>query len=888
LHLNIRGKETAQGGKKLLIFHHKSERRMIQFSRSGRLITKILLALGGAIAAPVFAQSVPFRPPAVPLVTTDPYLSIWSAADHLNDRNTTHWTGHVQSLLSAIRVDGKPFRIMGRDPHDAPVLPQMSLSVMPTTTVYQFEGAGVHVTLTFLTPLLPHNLNLMGRPLTYLTWQVRSTDGQTHSIQLLDSTSSELSVENNKQAVTWGRESAGDLTLLKVGSQQQRRLGNPGDDTRIDWGYAYTGARSDQSTSAIGGMKELLASFAESGKLPSNDDTRQPRSVNDDQPICAFVFDLGQVSTDSVSRQVMVAYDEVESILYFGKPLQPYWRRNGDGPAELFQKATTDYAGLVPRCEQFDQELVGDARRLGGDSYANIIALAYRQAWAGCGLAADSHKQPLLFTKENTSNGDIATVDVIFPMDPIWVLLSPSLAKASLVSNLMYSASPHWKFANAPHDLGTYPVVSGRDDGGEGMPVEESGNIIILCDAIAQEEGSAKWVAQWWPQLTQWARYLEKYGLDPEDQLCTDDFMGHLAHNANLSIKAILGLAAYGDMCRMRGDTEDADRYMNLARTDARHWVKVADAGDRSLLAFDKPGTWSQKYNLVWDKILGLNIFPPEVAAKEIAYYKTQLQPYGLPLDSRTKLTKTDWSLWSATLATDPADFRAIVDPIAEYLNETTSRVPLVDSYETDNVDSNGMHARPVIGGIFIKLLSDKPTWEKWSHGDQQPVGNWSPLPKPPKVVEIVPDARTLGAVWKYTTAAPEGDGWTKPDFNADGWKSGRSGFGTQGTPGAVIGTRWDTDDIWIRRQIRLPENLDPAKVQFVVYHDEDVEIYVDGVLGTTEKGFNGAYLPMTISEDAKALLKPGATVTIAAHCHQTVGGQDLDIGLANVVPSPE
>src|SRR5579872_1084592 len=202
---------------------------MNQVSRGCRCIVKILISVTGTIAAPVFAQPVAFRPPAVPLVTSDPYLSIWSAADHLNDRNTTHWTGHEQSLLSVIRVDGKALRIMGRDPHDAPALPQVSLSVMPTTTVYQFEGSGVHVTLTFLTPLLPHDLDLMSRPLTYLTWQVRSTDGQSHSVQILESTSSELAVENPGQAVTWGREAAGELTLLKVGSQQQHRMGNPGD-----------------------------------------------------------------------------------------------------------------------------------------------------------------------------------------------------------------------------------------------------------------------------------------------------------------------------------------------------------------------------------------------------------------------------------------------------------------------------------------------------------------------------------------------------------------------------------------------------------------------------------------------------------------------------------
>ena len=491
---------------------------------------------------------------------------------------------------------------------------------------------------------------------------------------------------------------------------------------------------------------------------------------------------------------------------------------------------------------------MADLTKVGGEKYAKITALSYRECVAANGLAADANKQPLFFTKENTSNGDIATVDVFFPMDPIWILLSPSLAKASLVHVLMYSASPHWKFPNAPHDLGTYPFVTGRDDGGEGMPVEESGNMLILCDAIAHAEGNADFVAPWWPQLTQWAKYLEKYGLDPEEQLCTDDFMGHLAHNANLSVKAILGLAAYGDLCRMRGDKETAERYFALAKADAEHWMEVAAEGDHYRLAFDKPGTWSQKYNLVWDRILGLNIFPPSVAQKEVAHYKKMMLRYGVPLDSRTHLTKTDWSFWSATLAENRADFEAFISPIYDYLNATTVRDPIADSYVTDNISSGGMHARPVVGGFFIKMLTDRAVWKKWASRDTLKPANWAPLPSPPKVTMVVPTEQT----WRYTTQNP-GNHWTEARFRRQRLEGRPGGVRHRSARDSSATPTGQTHDIWLRREITLPEGEHPH-LQFVAYHDEDVEIYVNGVLAAEESGFTTSYVPLEISRQARAV----------------------------------
>jgi hypothetical protein len=827
------------------------------------------------------ASAEPFRPPSVPLVTFDPYLSIWSAADHLTDRPTQHWTAREQSLISLIRVDGATYRLMGNEPKSTPAFPQTGLQVTPTRSIYDFEDGKVHVTLTFMRPALPGNLDAMALPLSYITWQVRSMDGQEHDVALYDSTSSQIAVNKNDEKVAWAREKAGNLTALRVGTVEQNVLGSWGDDHRINWGYLYAAAPGAQARAAIGANETLLSAFVSDGSLPAEDDARMPRAVSDEQPVLAFAFNLGRVGAAPVTRQVIVAYDELYAIKYFGRKLLPYWRRNGATAAQMLAKASRDYPRLASQCAEFDEQLTADATKAGGAKYAQMCALAYRQCACACGLAADANKQPLFFTKENTSNGDIATVDVFFPMDPQWLLLSPALAKATLVPILSYAASWHWKFPNAPHDLGTYPIARGTDDGGEGMPVEESGNMLILCDAVAQMDGNAHFVDPWWPKLTQWAQYLEKYGLDPENQLCTDDFMGHLAHNANLSIKAILGLACYGDLCRMRGDTADATRYQQIAKTDAAHWVRVADDGDHFRLAFDKPGTWSQKYNLVWDRILGLNIFPPEVAQKEIAHYKTVMQRYGVPLDSRTKLTKTDWSFWSATLADNQADFETLTSPIYDYLNQTSARSPFVDSYETDNAHSDGMHARPVIGGVFIKMLADRDLWNKWAHADNVKVGNWAPLPEPPKVVEVIPTARSGPSVWRYTIQKPSGE-WTSPDFDASGWKEGPSSFGTAGTPGAIVRTRWDTDDIWLRRQITLPDKK-YSDLEFYVDHDEDVEIYVNGILASKESGYTTGYVPLGIRPAARALLEPNATVTLAVHCHQTEGGQNIDVGLVNV-----
>lgn len=661
------------------------------------------------------------RPPAVPLVTHDPYFSVWSAADRLTDGWTRHWTGAQQALCGLARIDGQAVRFAGAGPEDVPAMEQIAMRVYATRTAYRFEAAGVALEVTFLSPLLPFDLDVLGRPVTYITLRASSVDGRKHDVQVYVDVTGEWVVDRSHQKVTWGRARFGDLVAARIGSAEQAVLNRCGDDLRVDWGYIYLAVPSGEGEVAMVPFDAARGGFAATGALSVSDDMEMPRRADDRCPVIAAACDLGAVGADGVSRHMMLAYDDIWSLELLNRRLRPYWRRDGSGPADLLQRSEREYAGLVERCRAFDTEVEADLVRVGGERYARLCALAFRQCLAAHKLAADFDGAPVHISKENFSNGCAATVDVTYPASPFFLLFNPDLLKAQVTSILDYAASSRWPWPFAPHDLGTYPLVNGQVYGGgerteeNQMPVEESGNMLIILAALAKADGSPDYALRYWPTIEKWAAYLRDKGMDPENQLCTDDFAGHLAHNVNLSAKAIVALGAFGQLCEVAGKQAQAAEYRGVALGMAHQWVERADDGDHYRLAFDRPGTWSQKYNLVWDRILGLGLFPDEVIFKELAYYRTQMRRYGLALDNRKGYTKTDWEIWTATMASDLAEFVAIADPVCDFADSTPSRVPLTDWYETDDARQVGFQARSVIGGIFVRMLADATCWRKWA-----------------------------------------------------------------------------------------------------------------------------------------------------------------------------
>lgn len=820
------------------------------------MIKKQLLVLFAALTG-IGAVAQEKKAPSYPLITHDPYFSIWSNTDQLNHSVTKHWTGAEQSLLGVIKVDGRSYGFLGAmeqvfknvlassddqaynfkytesepagewrsaDYNDAdwksgaapfgdaehhaktewkskdlwvrrsfdlaslnlkdlslkinhddnihvylngtliyehkgwtdnkfiyvPVKPevikglkktknvlaihiintaggqgldaglvtkaplvnpilaaqQKNVNVTATQTRYEFKAGGIDLSLTFTSPLLLDDLDLISRPVSYITYKVKSNDKKVHNVEVLFNASTNIAVNTPAQEVRAESSNFGPLSILKAGTTEQPVLQKKGDNLRIDWGYMYVATpMANGATQYVVPLHNAVADFNSTAKI------KRPTSLTGTKLSLSTVLRFGKVGASPEQQYVMLGYDDLESVQFFGQNLKAYWNSEGTKSfnSELV-KANADYARLMARTNTFDAAMYKTASAAGGEKYAKLCVLAYRQAIAAHKLVKSPQGDLLFMSKENFSNGSIYTVDVTYPSAPLFLAYNPELVKGLLNGIFYYSESGKWKKPFAAHDLGTYPLANGQTYG-EDMPVEESGNMLILTTAIAKAEGNADYARKHWKTLGIWADYLSKEGFDPGNQLCTDDFAGHLARNSNLSVKAIVALGGYGQLAAQLGETAEAKKYTEMAKAMALKWMEMAKDGDHYALTFDKKGTWSQKYNLVWDKLLGLGLFPQEVYDTEVKYYLTKQNEFGLPLDSRKTYTKSDWIVWTSVLANNHSDFQALINPVYKYATETSLRVPLSDWHETTTGKMVGFQARSVVGGYFIKMLES--TWKK-------------------------------------------------------------------------------------------------------------------------------------------------------------------------------
>ena len=569
---------------------------------------------------------------------------------------------------------------------------QKSVSVLATSSYDTFTCGPVELDVVFTAPMLINDYDLLSAPANYISYQVRSTDGKEHSAQLL-LTATPLQAVNK----------AAQPTVSTVENHNGKQWLKTGDGICIDWGYFYMPAINGSVSLTQGDL--LKDTFYKTGKLPKSESKVVAQKAVE-HPVLAYTHDFG--TTKQAASYTLLGYDEIEDIEYFYKRYKAYWAHEGKVSIfDMMERMSKDYDQIMSRCRAFDKQIYDDGVKAGDKQYAELLSASYRHCIAAHKLFRDEDGNLLFFSKENNSNGCVNTVDLTYPSAPLFLVYNPELQKGMMTSIFDYSYSGRWTKPFAAHDLGQYPRANHQVYGGD-MPLEEAGNMITLAAMICKLEGNTKFVDKYWDILTTWTDYLSENGQDPAEQLCTDDFAGHWAHNANLSIKAIMGVAGYAELARLKGDVATADKYLNRAREMAAKWEKDAREGDHYRLAFDRENTWSQKYNMIWDKLWNLNLFPNNAMEREVKYYLTKQNKYGLPLDIRRDYTKSDWIMWTAGMAKDKKTFLKFVAPLYKYMNETESRVPVSDWYETKTGFMVGFKARSVIGGHWMRVLVDK------------------------------------------------------------------------------------------------------------------------------------------------------------------------------------
>jgi len=678
-----------------------------------------------------------FRAPSVPLILSDPFLSIWSMSDKLYDDTTRHWTDVRQGIFGLLVVDDiKVYRFMGKVYSDGfrsnepfGIIEQKELCITPLRTYYTFGNEICELKLTFTSPLLLDDPYLVSRPVSYIDYEIKNLDGKNHTYKVIFGMNSEIAGDKRETFVQIRKDSE---SFIRVGAGNDGVLAYSGDRCTANWGWFCLFSDSGEAFASRTEVFGLKGIYERDSKLVKyKDEITEEKFMCNMQKLICIENQYDVKANEEAKGFVCVGYDDIESIKLLGETALAYYKKDGETFEQACEKALDDHESVIERCLKRDSEILAEAEKI-GSKYAQIISLAYRQAIAAHKLTWHGGEAQLL-SKECASNGCIATVDVTYPSIPLFLMYNPELVFALLNPVFAFEKTDAWQYDFAPHDVGQYPLANGQVYGKrpepheterlkwyekyEGnplnrgefyhamqMPVEECGNMIICVATACMALGDFSYAEKHFDVLEKWSNYLIEYGLDPENQLCTDDFAGHLAHNCNLSVKAIMGLACFGLICAKL--EKDGSLYYGTAKKYAAEWKKKAFAQDHYKLVYDMDDSWSMKYNLVWDKIMGLEIFDDDIFKTEAAYYKTKIETYGLALDSRSVQTKSDWEFWTAAMCGDEELEDAIISSVWKMLCETKDRVPFTDWYDVDTSNQRNFQNRTVQGGLFINMLA--------------------------------------------------------------------------------------------------------------------------------------------------------------------------------------
>ncbi|CZR55322.1 probable glutaminase GtaA [Phialocephala subalpina] len=668
----------------------------------------------------------PARPPAIPLAVKSPYFNTlqYAGSDggnggYLYGQWPTFWAGAITAWAGMIKVDNATYSWMGDIPNTQTVT-QTAFSYTSTRSIFTMNVDGkVEMDITFLSPLTPDDQKRQSLVFSYMDVAVESMDGAAHDVQLYTDISAEWVSGNRGSTAQWEYGTTSDgISYHRVWRQDQPEFSETND--QADWGYWYWATERTESLSFQSGADvDVRGAFMANGKLADSNDTNY-RPINQNFPVFGFSIGLGSV-TGSVSTLYTLGLTQENAIQFDGAtgivPLTSLWTSYFSSETDALSFVYNDYSTASTTATTLDNKISSEATAAAGQNYLTIVSLSARQAFGATQLVGNTTKE-YLFLKEISSDGNVQTVDVIFPFYPILIYLQPSLAKLLLDPLFENQESGQYPNMYSMHDLGAhYPNATGHPDGlDEPQPLEECGNMLIMTLAYAQKSNDNAYLSQHYKILNQWTQYLVAEALIPANQISTDDFAGSLTNQTNLALKGIIGIGAMAQIANLTGNTADAENYTSIAQNYIDQWQTLGIAHDatppHTTLAYGMNDTHGLLYNLYGDKLLNLGLVPQSVYDMQSAFYPTVNDEYGVPLDTRHNYTKSDWEMWTAAIA-GVETRNMFIDDLAKWISATPTNQAFTDLYDAQTadwpIDAGHFSARPVVGGHFALLALTNP-----------------------------------------------------------------------------------------------------------------------------------------------------------------------------------
>lgn len=459
----------------------------------------------------------------------------------------------------------------------------------------------------------------------------------------------------------------------------------------------------------------MRSQFIDTGSLDNSNDNAY-RAIKDRYPVFGFSNNLGRVGSSQANSlfTMFLAQDETAQF-NTGSGLRgvpSFWRGTYNNAEDALDFFHNDYNSVYDKCVQLDTQVTNDAMQAGGQDYLTIVSLGVRQAW-GATQIAGTEQNPYIFMKEISSNGNMNTVDVIFPSSPLLLYFNPSWLKYLMDPVYIVMENGLWPEHFAIHDIGfRYPNATGHaTEQTQEMPVEESGNMLILSLAYAQKTGDTAFLSQHYTLLRQWADYLVGNTLIPANQQSTDDFAGALANQTNLALKGIIGIQAMSAIANLTNNQADGANFSQTATDYIARWQDLGINRDanppHTTLNYGAADSHGLLYNIYADALVQTRLVPRSVYEMQSNFYPTIASEFGVALDTRHGWAKNDWEMWAAAVA-EEGTRTEMVQRLARWIGETVTSTPATDLYEASTGDyADGppvFAARPVVGGWFALL----------------------------------------------------------------------------------------------------------------------------------------------------------------------------------------